>query len=133
MNMQEQSKKMKPQILDHIVILVKDVKRTEKFYSTFLGKPIPQDNEQVAYQMGETKIFFALPYNKDTPDFNKENLGLNHLAFQVTSVKELEGYKDLLDKAKIKHSGIQRDKYSRKEFIWFDDPDGIRLEFYLRK
>lgn len=25
------------------------------------------------------------------------------------------------------------DKYGKKEFIWFDDPDGARLEFYLRK
>ena len=25
------------------------------------------------------------------------------------------------------------DFYGKKEFIWIDDPDGIRLEFYLRE
>ncbi len=47
-------------------------------------------------------------------------------------MKELKHYKQILSKAKIKHSGIKVDKYGNKEFIWFDDPDGIRLEFYLR-
>jgi hypothetical protein len=32
----------------------------------------------------------------------------------------------------IKQSGIQVDKYGNNEFIWFDDPDGYRVEFYCR-
>ena len=123
---------MKPTFLDHIVILIKDIKTTEKFYSLFLGKPIDRTDYHVAYEIGETKIFFGLSGNKDTPKFDKENLGLNHLAFRVKNLEELKEFEKILNKVKIKNSGIQIDKYGKKEFIWFDDPDGIRLEFYLR-
>lgn len=119
--------------IDHIVLMVSDVKRAEAFYSAFLGTPVHRDEESVAYQIGNTKIFLALPYH-ELPDssFNKDRLGLNHLALGVRSLRELKQYEQLLVTAKIKHSGVQIDKYGGKKFIWFDDPDGIRLEFYLR-
>jgi hypothetical protein len=37
-----------------------------------------------------------------------------------------------LGSAGISHSGIKIDHYGQKEFIWLDDPDGMRVEFYLR-
>jgi len=50
--------------IDHLVLIVKNVEETEKFYTSFLGKPIQQDKEQVAYKIGETKIFFGLPFGE---------------------------------------------------------------------
>ncbi len=123
---------MKLQKIDHLVLLVKDLERTEKFYSYFLGEPIDKNDFQVAYKIGDTKIFFANPGNQNSPVFDKENLGLNHLAFHVASLEELKAWGEILNKSAIKNSGIQIDKYGDREFIWFDDPDGIRLEFYLR-
>lgn len=125
---------MKPKFIDHIVIFVKDVKRSEKFYSKFLGEPEFIDKEQVCYKIGDTKLFFGLPYKKiKNPEFRLEGFGLNHLAFGVRSLKELKGFERILNKGRIKNSGVKIDKYGKKEFIWFNDPDGIRLEFYLRK
>lgn len=122
---------MKPTFIDHIVLIVKDVATTEKFYSSFLGKPIQLEKEQVAYKIGETKLFLGLPYGKyKTSD--KDRNGLNHLAFGVRSLKELKECEKILKKAKIKNSGIKIDKYGKKEFIWLDDPNGIRIEFYCR-
>lgn len=123
---------MKPKFIDHIVLIVKDVKRTADFYSRFLGKPLQLEKEQVAFQIGETKLFFGLPYG-EYEKHDKDKYGLNHLAFGVRSLTELRKFEEILNKVGIKHSGIQIDKYGKKEFIWFDDPDGIRLEFYLRK
>ena len=122
---------MKPKFIDHIVLIVKDVKETEKFYSAFLGKPEQLDKEQVAYKIGNTKIFFGLPYG-EYGTLDKDKGGLNHLAFGVRNLDELKELEATLNKADIKHSGIQIDKYGGKEFIWFDDPNGYRLEFYLR-
>ena len=51
---------MQPKYIDHIVLIVKNIEETEKFYSSFLGKPEHQDENQVAYKIGETKIFFVL-------------------------------------------------------------------------
>lgn len=99
---------MKPKFIDHIVIIVRDVKSTADFYSWFLGKPIQIDKEQVAFQVGETKLFFGLPYG-EYEKYDKDKCGLNHLAFGVRSLDELKKFVDILDKAEIKHSSIKID------------------------
>jgi|SRR3989344_4775850 len=123
---------MKPN-LDHIVLFIKNLKKTEQFYNKFLGRYISKNKYQITYQVDNTFLFFALPYKKKPIKYNKEDYGLNHIAFGIKNVKELEKIKILLNNNKIKNSGIKIDKYGKKPFIWLDDPNGIRLEFYLRK
>ncbi len=117
--------------LDHIVISVKDLKKSTEFYSKFLGKPV-KGKEDVSWKVGQTKLFLTYAYKKDAKSFDKHNFGLNHIAFGISGLMELRKIAADLTKAKIKHSGIGHDKYSKKSFLWFDDPDKIRLEFYLR-
>lgn len=71
---------MKPYFLDHLVIVVKDIQTTTKFYTSFLDEPEHIDNNQVVFKIGETKIFFGLPY-KDYMWHDKDKYGLNHIAF----------------------------------------------------
>jgi len=54
------------------------------------------------------------------------------LAFGVQTAEQLQQIQTTLDDSSIKNSGIHIDKHSSKEKIWLDDPDGIRLEFYIR-
>ena len=122
---------MELQYIDHIVIIVQDIEKTENFYSHFLGKPIQKDSEQVAYQIGKTKLFFGLPYS-EWNTYDKDKTGLNHLAFGVKTKEELVYFEELLKNKGIENSGIKIDEYGNKEFIWFDDPDGYRLEIYRR-
>jgi catechol-2,3-dioxygenase len=118
--------------LDHIVLWVSNLGNSVKFYSAFLGKTEFEDKESASWLAGQTKFFVGVS-SKDVPmSFDKENIGLNHIAFRANSLDELKVQQSKLDEANIKHSGIQIDRYGGKEFIWFDDPDGIRLEFYLR-
>lgn len=120
---------MQPKFIDHIVLIVKNIEETEKFYTSFLGKPVQIDKEQVAYKVGETKIFFGLAYGEYEKS-DKDKTSLNHLAFGVRTGEELREFEKTLNEANIKNSGIKIDKYGNKEFIWFDDPSGIRLEIY---
>ncbi len=117
--------------IDHIVISVKNLNKSIKFYESFLGKA-KVGKEDAFWNFSGTKFFLTYPYKKSVQKFDKSNLGLNHIAFTVQSIAALKRLKSKLDKAKIQNSGIIIDKYSNKEFIWFDDPDKIRLEFYLR-
>jgi glyoxylase I family protein len=117
--------------LDHIVISVQNLKQSVKFYECFLGKA-KVGKEDASWQLGEAKLFLTFAYKKTAKKFDKHNFGLNHFAFKASDLKHLEQLEAKLNKAKIKNSGIQIDQYSKKEFIWFDDPDGIRLEFYIR-
>lgn len=123
--------KMTPKYIDHIVLMVKDVEKTYSFYKNFLGEPIEKDKEQVAWQVGETKLFFGLPY-KEYVLGDKDSYLLNHLAFGVRSIEELKQFEKILNDAKIPNKGIRVDKYGKKEYVSFDDPDGYRIEFYHR-
>lgn len=122
---------MKLSFIDHIEIIVKNIEETEKFYSSFLGKPEHQDKEQVEYKIGDTKIFFGLAYG-DFEKSDKDKSSLNHLAFGVRTIEELKEFGKILNGAGIKNSGVLIDKYGNKEFVWFDDPNGYRLEIYCR-
>ena len=122
---------MKIKFIDHIVLVVKDISETEKFYSSFLGSPAYRDNETIVYQIADTRLFLVLP-NAEFVLPDKDKGGLNHIAFGIRDLSELKEVESLLNLASIKHSGICIDKYGNKEFIWFDDPSGIRLEVYCR-
>lgn len=122
---------MSLEIIDHIVISVKDLKRSTDFYSVFLGEALISELD-ASWKIGNTKLFLTSPYREGAKDFDKHNIGLNHFAFRVGSLDELQSYEKKLDDAKIVHSGVKVDPYGGKEFIWFDDPDQIRLEFYIR-
>jgi catechol 2,3-dioxygenase-like lactoylglutathione lyase family enzyme len=122
---------MQPLFIDHIVIIAREIERTERFYSVFLGKPEHRDAESVCFKIGATKLFFVLPYG-DFEKTDKDSGSLNHLAFGVRTLAELRDFERTLEDAGIKQSGVLMDKYGNKEFLWFDDPDGYRLEFYCR-
>jgi len=122
---------MQPKFIDHIVLIVKDKNVTKEFYDKFLGEPEEAYEDSISYKIGETKIFFGLPYG-EYQNYNKDLSGLNHLAFGVRTIEELQEFEKVLNDSNINNSGIIKEKDSKKDFIWFDDPDGIRLEFYCR-
>ena len=113
--------------------MVSNVDKTEKFYAKILGKPIQKDQYSVAWKIGKTKLFFALPFKKlKNNAFNRNRIGFNHLAFRIGTLNELKWWEKTLNDVGIKNSGIIKDKYKNREYIWFDDPENIRQEFYLR-
>ena len=63
---------------------------------------------------------------------DKDRGGFNHLAFGVRTIEELKEFEKILNEVGVKNSSVQIDKYGNKEFIWFNDPNGYRLEFYCR-
>jgi catechol 2,3-dioxygenase-like lactoylglutathione lyase family enzyme len=81
---------------------------------------------------GYTFVFTRCDKHQAGP-YEKEKVGLNHLAFGARTLEELQAIRAQLDSLGVAHSGIKRDKYGQKEFIWLDDPDGMRIEFYRRR
>ncbi len=120
--------------IDHIVLTILDVQRSKQFYVRVFGPPDFEDTESSMYEMGETRLFISAAYHPlSLPDrFDPDRVGLNHVAFGVSSLKELQEIEKHLNREKIQHSGIHIDQHSSQEKIWLDDPDGIRLEFFLR-
>jgi len=123
---------IRPLFVDHLVWRVRDLSETEKFYAAFLGTPHERAAESIMYQVGDTWLFFTRCTGNDAAAYDKEQVGLNHFTLGVRTLRDLENIQGQLDAAGIVHSGIQLDPYGTKEFIWMDDPDGLRVEFYLR-
>lgn len=121
-----------PQFVDHLVFRVADLSATEGFYTVLLGPPPHRTDDSVMYQAGDTLIFFTRCDQPKPGGYAKEEVGLNHLAFGVRTLEELQTIQKQLDSAGISNSGIKKDRYGNREFIWLDDPDKMRVEFYLR-
>jgi glyoxylase I family protein len=121
-----------PQFVDHLVFRVADLGKTERFYTTVLEQEPERADDSAMYQIGETRLFFTRCRRIQQKRYEKENVGLNHLAFGVVTVEELQSVRTRLDQAQIVHSGIRKDRYGHKDFIWLDDPDNLRIEFYFR-
>lgn len=118
--------------VDHLVFRVRDLAATRTFYRTLFGEPLSQNEDSVMYRVGDTRLFFTVPAQKIIAPYDKEQLGLNHLAFGIHSPALLREMLNRLNGAGLRHSGIKIDDYGKKEFIWLDDPNGFRLEFYCR-
>ena len=121
-----------PSFVDHIVLRVADLDRAERFYTAVLGQFPHRSEGSLMYQVGDTRLFFTLSTQYKQGSYDKENVGLNHLAFGVRTLEELQNIHQELVSVGISSSGIKLDHYGQREFIWLDDPDGMRIEFYLR-
>ena len=120
-----------PKFVDHLVFRVADLDRTEHFYTTLLGQP-EKENNYVVYSAGDTLIFFTRSPRGSGQNYDKEATGLNHVALGLRSAAELQTVKAQLDAAGIAHSGIKMWRDGATPYIWLDDPDGIRVEFWVR-
>ena len=121
-----------PGFVDHLVFRVSGLDRTERFYQALLGQPLERAEDSLLYVVGDTRLFFTCTVENHAGMQDKERVGLNHIAFGVRSLEELEAIQTQLDSSGISHSGLKLDQYGLREFIWLDDPDGLRIEFYLR-
>ena len=122
---------MLPHFVDHLVFRVRDLQATERFYNRLLAVETHRYTDSIMYQVGYTRLFFTKSRVADSR-YDKEAVGLNHMAFGLRSSDELRSVVERLDAAELRHSGMQIDHYGNKEFVWLDDPDGIRIEFYVR-
>jgi glyoxylase I family protein len=121
-----------PNFVDHLVFRVAEIERTERFYTALLGQPIKAEN-YVMYIVGDTRLFFTRSVESRQGTYEKEKVGLNHMALGVRTPDELRTIQAQLDTSGIPHSAIKLWQDGVTEYIWLDDPDGMRIEFWWRR
>jgi glyoxylase I family protein len=111
--------------VDHIVLHVGDVERARKFYTEVLGMTVYRENErQVFLHAGNQGV--AL-FRKDGGPLQAGN-DLNHLALNVASGT----YESL--KAELERHGVAvGGRPGEDHCIYFQDPDGHRLQLMFRR
>lgn len=126
---------MKINKVHHVAIICSDYERSLNFYTDILGLRVLAEHyreERKSYKtdlgIGDNYVveLFSFPSPPPRPS-RPEAAGLRHLAFEVddieASVAELEA-------KNIPHEEIRIDGYTSKRFVFFQDPDGLPIEFY---
>ncbi len=128
----------------HVRLTVCDIGRSRAFYEKVFGWPValevPADADQetlerlgflyggVIYRM-EHGLLGLRPVGNDR--FDENRVGLDHLAFPVASLAELEAAAAHLDACGVAHEDIKDIGVSY--ILEFRDPDNIALELVAPK
>ncbi|OMB93983.1 glyoxalase [Mycobacterium sp. NS-7484] len=128
----------------HVRLTVTDIERSRQFYESVFGWPVlielPHDADAttrsrlsflfggVIYDAGGTLIGLR-PVGRD--DFDENRTGLDHLAFRLKSLQELDDAAQHLDDLGIAHEPVK--DIGPSYILEFRDPDRIALELTAPK
>ena len=117
---------VKPKQVGHLVLNVRDVEASEKFYTEVLGFEIAMKRPNATFlTCGQVHHDLALFQASNVAEpVAKGRLGLNHFAIQVGDMDELKEVH-----RKLKDIGMDIDHGMTKS-IYFADPDGIDIEVF---
>ncbi len=121
---------IKPRHLGHLVIRVRDLKRSEEFYSKFMGL-------EVSGRGGDSMVFFRsnqgvhhdLAIAKiadDAPGPEQDRVGLYHFAYEFDSFDQLREAYRMVKEMGIRIAGFG--DHGESKGLYVLDPDGIEIE-----
>jgi len=117
--------------LGHVVLKVRDLERSEAFYTSVVGL-------QVTGRLPGRMVFFSVPGNQDSHDLalwkvgpeaapaQARQVGLFHVAWQVDRPEDLEAFHARLVREGVSVRGTV--DHGANLSVYFDDPDGHMLE-----
>lgn len=123
---------MKVHSLGHVVIKVRNQQRAEAFYNGLLGIPIAARDPQMSatfFTLGNHHDFAVVAIGDDAEDPPAKSAGLLHVAFKIgDTIDELREAR-----VKLEAAGLQVQGYDHavSKSIYFNDPDGNCIEFYV--
>ncbi len=124
---------VKPMQLGHANIRVRDVERSEKFYTEVLGLT-------VNHRRGTTVFMSAREHSHelaigamgpDAPGPDSRRIGTNHFAWEMASCEDLQAMYRHLKAKGVEILRVRENTYSVG--VYFNDPDGNGLEVYYEE
>lgn len=125
----------RPTKLGHLVLKVRDIKRSLAFYTEVVGLEVSDwiDDRMVFLRCGADHHDLALlqlPHgHTDAP--SGQYPGVEHFSYRVESLAEIEQVAKMLQARGIEiDRGIGKHGPGENTFLVFRDPDGNNVEFY---
>jgi catechol 2,3-dioxygenase len=122
-----------PERIGHVVLKVRDLERTKKFYAEVMGLEVMKVEPSIkmaffASNGRDHHEIAAIEIDGNIPDSQARGVGLSHLAFRLRDEAHLRAaYTDLKEhEVKI----ISAVNHGVTKSIYFRDPDGHLLEVY---
>jgi catechol 2,3-dioxygenase len=123
---------MRVRSLGHVVLKVRDQQRAERFYNGLLGIPIAARYPPMSatfFTLGDHHDFAVFAIGDEAQRAPANATGLLHVAFKIgDSIEELREARDKLEAAGVT---VQARDHGVSQSIYFDDPDGNRVELYI--
>lgn len=120
----------------HIGLNVSDLDRSKNFYREVFGFTAVgesrEEGRRFAFLGQEDKLVLTL-WQQAEGRFEKRHPGLHHLSFQVATIQEVEKAAQklkALNTALIYDGIVPHAEGAQSGGLYFEDPDGIRLEIY---
>jgi catechol 2,3-dioxygenase-like lactoylglutathione lyase family enzyme len=121
--------------LAHVLINISNPNLSFPFYKEFLSflnyEVIKESDDELGMFNGENEIWLRV--STGSTKFDREDTGINHIAFKVSSPKEVDMFCDQILKPKNYHILYDSPKlfpeFSDDYYaVYFEDPDFIKLE-----
>ncbi|MBS3168654.1 VOC family protein [Candidatus Woesearchaeota archaeon] len=123
----------------HIVLTVKNLKKSSKWYKEVLGwldySVAFEDNKNIYFKNKEVPIYIAIFQGKkkfEKDKFNRYRVGFHHLALKVKSKKIVDEFYEFLKSKRVNIVEPPKNilDYGDKLYyaVFFNDPDDLRLE-----
>lgn len=125
--------------INHISLTVTDLDVSTSWYTGVLGFTLDAEVEGDGFTRTrlthpDAPIVLALTAHDDGPDdpFDERRVGLDHIAFAVPTLDEVEEWSRRFDVLNVEHSEIKARSGGAGEraMITLRDPDGIQLEVF---
>lgn len=120
-----------PKQLAHLVIRVKDINRSEKFYAEVLGLRVTSREMGMVFmtaRLGTSHELALAPIRAEAPDTETGHAGLSHFAWEMNSFDDLKKIYKHLKEQGVKISGFGDHGISLG--VYFQDPDGNKVEVF---
>lgn len=121
--------------IHHLSLSVTDLERSVRWYGDVLGFAVAARLQRsgfnrVRLHQSDCDLTITLTCHLDgsSDGFDERRTGLDHLAFRVASLAELEGFEQRFAQHAIPNSGIRPTPSGAGAMITCRDPDHVQLE-----
>ena len=120
----------------HVGLNVSDLDRSMRFYRDVLGFNVTGESQEAGRRfafLGDGERVVLTLWQQGEGRFEKHLPGLHHLSFQVPAIEDVKDAEQRLRSLNVPliYDGIvPHAEGAQSGGIFFEDPDGIRLEIY---
>ena len=120
----------------HVGLNVSDLDRSKGFYQKVFGFDVMGESREEGRRfvfLSEGSTLVLTLWQQGEGRFEKQRPGLHHLSFQVATIEDVKRAEEKLRALNVPfiYDGIvPHTEGSQSAGVFFEDPDGIRLEIY---